>query len=313
MTNLPHLIQGPLAGVSNTPFRELVWTYSQPSYACTEMISCKTVIHDPEFIQQRFINRSPLEKNLCVQLSGDNPAEVGEAVKRVTDWGADLIDLNCGCPKKKIRSKGTGSKLLSSPQKLFQLITAMKQNTHLPVSVKIRVDSDSGDQFNGMIATVVEEAGADMLVVHGRHWTQQYDVPCNYDEIRFFVERLKIPVIGNGDVACIDSLKQMLATGCAGAMIGRAGVGQPWLIKQLQTELVDERFVKPDLSEIGQIFLTHVENLITLLDSEKFAILQARTFIKYYARDIEDKTQLCKLANQCESFDELKQIVEGFF
>lgn len=277
------------------------------------MISCKTVIHDPDFIQQRFINRSPLEKKLCVQLSGDNPVEIGEAVKRVTDWGADLIDLNCGCPKKKIRSKGTGSRLLSSPQKLFQLITAMKQNTHLPVSVKIRVDSDSGDQFNRTIATVVEEAGADTLIVHGRHWTQQYDVPCNYDEIQFFVECLKIPVIGNGDVACIDSLKQMLATGCAGAMIGRAGVGQPWLIKQLQAELTGKTFVKPSISEIGQIFLTHVENLITLLDSEKFAILQARTFIKYYARDLDDKTQLCQLANQCEDFKGFKKIVECFF
>jgi len=307
-----NLIQAPLAGVSNTPFRELLWTYSEPRYACTEMISCKTIIHDLAFAAKRFINKSPIEKKLCVQLSSDNPQEVAEAVKRVTDLGADVIDLNCGCPKKKIRSKGTGSKLLTDPQKLFHLITAMKQHTHVPVSVKIRVDSDSGDKFNMLVAKSIADAGADFVVVHGRHWTARYDVPCNYDEIQFFVETLKIPIIGNGDIACADSLKKMFATGCAGAMIGRAGVGQPWLIQQLQTELSGEKFIKPTLQEIGQIFLTHVAKLIELLQSEKFAVLQARTFAKYYARDLPARAQFCELVNQCEDYARLEVIVNQF-
>ena len=240
-----NLIQGPLAGVSARPFRELVWQYSDPAYTCTEMISCKTILHDKNFVNQRFINKSPVEKVLCVQLSANDPQELGEATKIVTDMGADMIDLNCGCPKKKIRSKNAGSKLLSEPQKLYHSIKAMKDNTHVPVSIKIRVDSSSSDAFNQEIIQVVKDSGVDLLIVHGRHWTEQYETPCNYDEIAFFVKQLNIPVIGNGDVASPETLSKMLATGCDGAMIARAGVGQPWLIKQLVASLNKESFTKP--------------------------------------------------------------------
>ncbi|MFI4955173.1 MAG: tRNA-dihydrouridine synthase [Gammaproteobacteria bacterium] len=106
-----NLIQGPLAGISCAPFRKLTWRYSQPAFSCTEMISCKTLIHLPLSSQQRFVKKDPAEGPVCFQLAGSNPEEVAAATKIVTDYGADLIDLNCGCPVKKIRSKGAGSSL----------------------------------------------------------------------------------------------------------------------------------------------------------------------------------------------------------
>tara|TARA_Y100001001_G_scaffold78306_1_gene76317 strand:+ start:845 stop:1225 length:381 start_codon:yes stop_codon:yes gene_type:complete len=102
------------------------------------MISCKTIFHDSDFIQRRFIHKSSIEKCLSIQLSGHEPMIVAKATQIVTDMSADLIDLNCGCPKKKIRSKNTGSKLLSEPQKMYALIKAMNENTHVPASLKIR-------------------------------------------------------------------------------------------------------------------------------------------------------------------------------
>jgi len=307
------LIQGPLAGVSARPFRELVWQYSQPAYTCTEMISCKTILHDRNYANQRFINKSPLEKMLCVQLSANNSRELGEAVSIVTDMGADIIDLNCGCPKKKIRSKNTGSKLLSEPKQLYQLIKAMKDNTHVPVSIKIRVDGQSDDNFNHEVVKVVNDAGADFLIVHGRHWTEQYETPCNYDEITFFVNELKIPVIGNGDIACVETLKHMLATGCDDVMIGRAGVGQPWLINQLLAGLNGQPFNKPSLQQIATIFLTHIQGLITFLGSEKFAMLHARKLAKYYARPLPNKNIFCCAVNRCHDFAELQKIAYDHF
>src|SRR5690349_14002979 len=101
-----NIIQGPLAGVSSAPFRRLIWKYSQPAFSCTEMISAKTLIHGDEDLKKRFITIAPDEGPVCFQLSGNNPIEIGEAVKRVTDAGASVIDLNCGCPVNKIRSKG---------------------------------------------------------------------------------------------------------------------------------------------------------------------------------------------------------------
>lgn len=300
-----NIIQGPLAGISCAPFRLLTWQYSQPAFSCTEMISCKTLIHQPRLAQQRFLKKSPAEGPVCFQLASSVPAELAEATKIVTDYGADLIDLNCGCPVKKIRSKGAGSSLLTDPAKLYQLIHAMKQSTHLPVSVKIRVQGHSDEKINQQIANVVSEAGADFLVVHGRHWTEHYETPCHHDQIKFFVEQLKIPVIGNGDISCIASLNKMLATGCAGVMIGRAGVGQPWLINQLIAELNQHTSIKPSPAEIAALFIQHIQGLAALLASETLAILQARKLAKYYARDFSAKTEFCRAINTCENLNDL--------
>lgn len=307
------LVQGPLAGVSCAPFRRLTWEYGAPAFTYTEMISCKTLIHQSAESQRRFITKDPQEGPLCFQLSANNPQELALGTRIAQDAGADLIDLNCGCPVKKIRGKKAGSYLLSQPSLMYQLMTAMKQNTDKPVSIKIRVDANSDDRFNEDIAKAVMDAGADFITVHGRHWTQGYDVNCAYDDIQFFVETLKIPVIGNGDIADAPTLKRMLETGCAGAMIGRAGVGQPWLTRRLQAELAGESYELPTLVQTGQIFYTHVQGLVTLLNSEKFAIIQARTFAKYYARRLPQSQDFCNALNACDNLSDLALLCTRYF
>ncbi len=284
-----NIIQGPLAGVSCAPFRLLTRQYSQPAFSCTEMISCKTLIHQPKLAYQRFVAKDPDEGAVCFQLAGSDPAELSQAVKIATDCGADLIDLNCGCPVKKIRSKGAGSGLLTDATKLYQLISAMKRSTHVPVSIKIRVEGGGDEKFNNEIVKVVADAGVDFLVVHGRHWTEHYETPC------------------------LASLKKMFETGCAGVMIGRAGVGQPWLIGQLIADINQEEFIVPDQQAIGLIFIEHVVRLIHLLQSEKFAILQARKLAKYYGRGLADRTVFCEAVNVCEQLAELKTICLRYF
>lgn len=303
-----NIIQGPLAGISNAPFRLLTWRYSQPAYTCTEMISCKTIIHQPDMLRERFGYLDPNEGPVCFQLSTNNVSELAEAVKRVTDLGAAIIDLNCGCPVKKIRSKGAGSSLLSNPSQLHQLITAMKQSTHLPVTIKIRVQ-----QANEDVANAISDAGADAVIVHGRHWTEHYETPCRHDAIHYFVERMKIPVIGNGDIACIASLKKMFATNCAGVMIGRAGVGQPWLIAKLIAEARNENFTSPSQAEIYSALIEHVTHLAQLLKSEKFAILQARKFAKYYGRQLADRAAFATEVNACDNLEAFTNICQQYF
>lgn len=306
-----NIIQGPLAGISCAPFRLLSWRYGQPAFNCTEMISCKTILHQAPHAKHRYLYKDAKEGPVCFQLSGNNPQELGEAVKQVTDVGADLIDLNCGCPVKKIRSRGAGSSLLTNPKLLYALIVAMKANTHLPVSVKIRVEG-GGEKFNQEVVQAVSDAGADFLIVHGRHWTQHYETPCRHDAIAYFVENMKIPVIGNGDIACVSSLRAMLATGCAGVMIGRAGVGQPWLIQKLTQEIQGKTWQSPSLVQVQEALLEHIEGLVELLKSEKFAVLQARQFIKYYARHLPQRTALQAAANNCQNLHDLKQTIVTF-
>lgn len=308
-----NLVQGPLAGVSCAPFRLLAHQYSQPAFTYTEMISCKTLINHPQHAQKRYIAKYPEEGPVCFQLSGNQPEELAEAVKIATDYGADLIDLNCGCPVKKIRSKGAGSSLLIQPTKLYQLINAMKQNTDKPVSIKIRVEGKSDEKFHEDIASVIEEAGADFLTVHGRHWTEHYETACDHNQIQFFVQRLKIPVIGNGDISDLDSLNKMFATGCAGVMIGRAGVGQPWLIAKLIAEFHGKPYASPGLQEIGELFFRHVSELAILLGNEKFALLQARKLAKYYARSLPDRSAWIAAINECDTLDGLNILRTEFF
>ena len=308
-----NIIQGPLAGVSTAPFRALTWQYGQPAFSCTEMISCHTIMNQPDYAYRRFIEKHQNEGKLCVQLSASNHEQLAEAVKRISDYDIDLIDLNCGCPVNKIRKKGAGSKLLTQPTEIYSLIRAMKNNTHLPVSIKIRVQGASDERFHADLANAINDADPDFLIVHGRHWTEDYDTACHYQDIAYFVQQIKKPVIGNGDIACVESLKKMFATGCAGVMIARAGVGQPWLIQKLIAEYQNEIFTLPSIQDIGRILIAHVEELAILLASETRAVLQARKLAKYYARSVTQKAAFCQALEHCSELVVLKRLVEQFF
>lgn len=308
-----NLIQGPLAGVSTAPFRALTAHYMQPAFSCTEMVSCHTIIHQSEFAYHRFIKKHEKEGALCVQLSSSDPLQLAEATKRVTDYGVESIDLNCGCPVNKIRKKGAGSRLLTDARKIYTLIRAMKNNTHLPVSIKIRVQGSSNDRFHRDLANAINDAELDFLIVHGRHWTENYETPCHYNDIAYFVEEINKPVIGNGDIHSIDSLKKMFATGCQGVMIARASVGQPWLFNQLYAAMQGESFTSPSPQEIGRLFIWHIEELATLLGNEKMAVLHARKLGKYYARSLHNKTHFIKAITLCDCVDALKRIITDFF
>ena len=122
-----------------------------------------------------------------------------------------------------------------------------------------------------------------------------------------------MPVIGNGDIECIDSLQAMLDTGCAGVMISRATVGQPWLLGKLQAELKQEPFQEPQLHEIGEMLIRHIQDLAILLESEKFAILQARKFAKYYARPLKSKFLFNQEINLCNTIADIVKLVEASF
>ncbi len=310
---LPYnLVQGPLAGFSCAPFRELIWQFGHVGYCTTEMLSAKDLI-TRRVQRPRYVWKSPKEGPLCYQLSGNDSKVLGLAVQSAESLGADLIDLNCGCPKNKIRVKGTGSRLLANTSLLGDIIEAMRKETDLPLSVKIRVDGDSADNFNMTVAKTVESAGADLLVVHGRHWKDDYSVPCYYEQIAEIVQNVSIPVFANGDVNSYKSLQQMFCTtGAAGVMISRGSMGQPWLFQQLLAEDRGESFQPPQPHVIGEFFLQHVERLASLED-EISAVLQSRKFGKYYGRAASVTEPFYSHLIQSRKISELTYWVESFF
>lgn len=278
------IIQGPLAGYTNAAMREACWDYGGLGFAVTEMISAKTLIYQQAHTYQRYLQRADNEKRLCYQLSATDPQELATAVKMVSDLGADLIDLNCGCPKPKIRGKGAGSMHLSHIDRLATLIDAMRANTSAAISIKIRVDGDSNDNNNDALISMINQSGLNFVTVHGRHWSDTYDIPCRYDQITHFVRGLNIPVIGNGDIRDRATYKAMQATGCAGFMICRAGTGKPWLYQHL----LDGESPSITDSLIFSTFNQHLNRLADLLKSDKFAKLNMRKVLPYYQRQLTD-------------------------
>jgi tRNA-dihydrouridine synthase B len=303
-----NLIQGPLAGYTCAPMRVQTWKYGKVAYCSTEMISANYLVHAKK-PPRRYVERDPLEGPLCVQLSASDPVDLAIATRTVNLQGAELIELNCGCPVAKIRRKNAGSRLLSDLDRLKRLCAALRENTEAAVSIKIRVSGEANDQDDFQIAKIIEESGADCLVVHGRHWGERYDVPCRNQQIAQLVSAVKIPVIGNGDVADQASLQAMFEeTGCAGVMIARATVGQPWLF----AELSDPDFIKPSGPEILAVFIDHMNRLADL-DTEYRALLQARKIVKYYLRGcVEKPVDYMQAVMHCADLPALYTMVEAF-
>lgn len=271
------LIQAPLAGISCAAFRALFSYYRQPAYAVTEMISAQSILKQ-QTLKSRYLARSEREGPWAIQLSGYDAAHLREATLIAEAHQPDLIDLNCGCPKPKIRGKGSGSALMDEPKRLAEVVSAMRSATNLPLTVKIRVAGQTQDRTYIEAAKVIEACGADAIIVHGRHHTEGYDVAANYHQIAEVVDLVNIPVIANGDVSDPASMAKCFAeTNACAIMVARGSIGKPWLFKQLL-----EGSSEPDFVEIHQVFKEHINQLALLEASEHTALLQARRLLKWY-------------------------------
>lgn len=301
---LPHrLIQGPLAGYSCAPFRELFYHFTPPAYAVSEMISACDILNK-HAKHSRFLYRSPLEKTLAYQISGHDPEVMAEAAFLLQEHGANLIDINCGCPKTKIRKKGAGSALLDRPLHLIHIVRSVRQAISIPLTVKIRVQGNDEDV---VLAQQIEQSGADALIVHGRRVIDDYDVRCNYQQIQKIKQNIQIPVIANGDISNIKSLSEAIAeSGCDGFMIARAASGKPWLYQ----ELLNGQTHPVGFSQHRTLFMQHLHGLARLEDEYK-AVLQSKSLVRYYFRTYIHDEALQAFYN-LKSLDDINAFLEHF-
>lgn len=307
-----NLIQAPLAGFSSLPFRLLSWLMGRPGLLATEMISANAMLQNPD-TQEPYLAQSPDEGPILYQIWGAKPEAVGYAAARVTERGAAAVDLNCGCPVRKVRAAGAGSKLMEDPALIGRLVAAMRKNTTLPVSVKIRVGTDGGC-FNGPeVARIAQEEGADWITVHGRHAKESYNIPCRYDEIARVVQAVRIPVVGNGDVQDGPSALRMLqSTGAVGCMVGRACMGRPWVFARIRAECMGQTYTPPTREETGAMILRHYDLLAALLGPEK-AIRRSRKLGAFYSKSFAGAREFRNSLNFCQTRDDLEALVTQYF
>ncbi len=243
-----------MAGYTDYPMRRMVWMLGGGLTTGEMTAAAQNLWHTPKSTQRR---RHGLDAGPCViQLAGSEPEVLAKAAQRQVDEGAQIIDLNFGCPAKKVCNRAAGSALLGDPELVGRIIEAVVAAVAVPVTAKIRTGLRPDDRNGLVIARIAEQAGAQSLVVHGRTRACRFLGEAEYETIRCIRAAVGIPVIANGDIGTADKMRQVLgATGASGVMIGRSAVGAPWLPGVLAGQPA------PSRRRQGEIMLEHLRTM----------------------------------------------------
>ena len=255
------VICAPMAGVTDHTFRELCRRFGA-ALAVSEMLSSNPLVWQSEKSQNRMGHRQ--ESGIrSVQIAGSDPQQMAEAAQYNVDIGADIIDINMGCPAKKVNKKLAGSALLQYPDLVEKIVQAVVKAVSVPVTLKIRTGWDTDNRNGVQIARIAQENGIQCLAVHGRTKACMYKGEAEYDTIRAIKQAVSIPVIANGDITSPQKARFVLDyTGADAIMIGRAAQGRPWIFREVVHYLTTgELLAAPDLQQVRDIMLEHVQGL----------------------------------------------------
>jgi tRNA-dihydrouridine synthase B len=275
----------PMAGITDRPFRHLARRYGA-ALAVSEMVSARPELRDSRKTQLRLDHRGEREP-ISVQIAGSDPAMLAAAARYNVERGAQIIDINMGCPAKKVCNLAAGSALLANEALVARIVDAVVAAVSVPVTVKIRTGPSPERRNAVRIARLVESAGAQMLAIHGRTRACMFEGEAEYDTIADVKSRLRIPVIANGDISTPQEAKRVLArTGADGIMIGRAAQGRPWIFRQITHFIATgELAPSPRTREIGDVLVEHLDGLYDLYGDEQGTRV-ARKHIGWTVREL---------------------------
>ncbi len=301
----------PLAGITNLPFRSLVKEYGC-SVVCSEMVSAKGIFYNSEKTMT-LMESTESEKPLSIQLFGSDPISLAKGARAVEDLNvADLIDINFGCSVKKVVKQGAGVALMKEPALTRRILTAVRQATHLPFTIKIRSGWDtSGDQAF-KIAEIAQDCGVDAIALHPRTAGQAFRGHSNWDHIRQLKSRASIPVIGNGDILCPeDAVTMMDQTGCDAVMVGRAAMANPFILKQIDQYLETGTYQSPSNDDI----FTAMERLVRLYVDyfgEQPACRMLRGRLSWFVKGLPNASVFRKNLTQIHTQNQALTLIRDF-
>lgn len=306
-----NLILGPMAGVTDLPFR-LLCKEKGADLVYTEMVSAKGVQFNNKNTEN-LLEIEEKERPVAVQLFGCDPYILSETAKRIEHRNFDILDINMGCPVPKVVNNGEGSALMKNPKLIGEIISKVSKSIQKPLTVKIRKGFHSDQQNAVEIAKIAEANGAAAIAVHARTREQFYSGKADWEVIRLVKEAVLIPVIGSGDVFTPIDAKSMLdQTGCDGIMIARGARGNPWLFEQIKAYLNQGVLLeRPEFIEVRDLILRHAKLLINY-KGEFIGLREMRKHVAWYTTGYPGSAKLRNKVNEIEDLEGLSHLLEEY-
>ncbi len=306
------VLLAPMAGVTDKPMRQMVRSYGV-GLCYSEMIASQAMVRANDKTL-RMSSQMDDDKPLAIQIAGSNPQIMAEAAKMNADRGACLIDINCGCPVKKIVKGIAGSALMQDIELAARNVEAIVKAVDIPVTVKMRLGWDSENMNAPQLAYLAQEAGASLVTVHGRTRQQFYKGFADWKTIANVVKAVHIPVIANGDIFSPQDAKEALKqSGAYGVMVARGVYGKPWLpqhiIYYLQTGQI---LAEPNLEEKYKLITQHFEAMIDFY-GEYTGVRMARKHMGWYSKGLKESAEFRRNINRLKSADEVRTQLHSYF
>jgi tRNA-dihydrouridine synthase B len=307
-----NLIVAPMAGVTDRPFRMLCKRLGA-GMAVSEMVSSNSLLYGSEKTKRRANHEGEVDP-ISVQIVGADPGMLARAAQYNVDHGAQIIDINMGCPAKKICNVMAGSALLQNEPLVATLLEAVVGAVSVPVTLKIRTGWDKANRNAIRIAQIAESCGIQALAIHGRTRACAYTGDAEYETIAAVKAAVNIPIIANGDITTPEKAKYVLEkTGADAVMIGRAAQGRPWLFREIEYFLkTGAHLPAPEVGEIHRVLLAHVQELYDFY-GEHNGLRVARKHISWYTKGLAGSAHFRHRMNQLEQPDEQLAAVNEFF
>jgi len=327
-------VVAPMAGMTDTAFRRLVKRHGGCGLVVTEMVSSEGLVRGIDRTLE-YAEYTEEERPISIQIFGGDPSKMAQAARIVRDMGADIVDVNMGCPVPKIAKHNAGCSLMREPEHAAHVVEAMVGAVDIPVTVKMRAGWTDSDRNAPTLARMVQDAGASAITIHGRTAEQSYNGHADWELVSRVARDLRIPVFGSGDCVEPEQIVERMKTGVSGVLVGRGVLRNPWILAQAADLVAGGEARTVTMRERGQFLLDYIDLLLDQRDlepqgfrhvapgglqisapatgHERWVINKLRALCAWYSKGLDSGSHLRVAVNRAESVAQLRQIVEDFF